>query len=116
MDERLEKAYDVANYMATLSNQKRVIKEELSQKLVYYINGGSFKINQELISFTKTIIDSGHTSDIVFLDTNQMPIVIADVQLFLSEILNVYFEALNDYSSKVTEIKTKRKLTDIVDL
>jgi hypothetical protein len=116
MDERIEKAYDVANYMATLSNQKRVIKEELNQKSVYYINGGSFKIDRELISFTKTIIELGHTSDIVFLDTNHMPVVIADVQSFLNDIISVYFEALNEYSAKVTEIKSKRKLTDIIAL
>jgi hypothetical protein len=116
MDERLEKAYDVANYMATLSNQKRVIKEELHQKSVYYINGGSFKIDRELISFTKTIVELGHTSDVVFLDNNHMPIVISDVPAFLTEIISVYFEALNEYSAKVTEIKSKRKLTDIVAL
>ena len=116
MDDRLEKAYDVANYMATLSNQKRVIKEELNQKSVYYINGGSFKIDRELISFTKTILELGHTSDIVFLDANHMPVVISDVPAFLNEIISVYFEALNEYSAKVTEIKAKRKLTDIVAL
>jgi hypothetical protein len=116
MDERVEKAYDVANYMATLSNQKRVIKEELNQKSVYYINGGSFKIDRELISFTKTIVELGHTSDIVFLDTNHMPVIIADVPTFLNDIISVYFEALNEYSAKVTEIKSKRKLTDIIAL
>jgi hypothetical protein len=116
MDERLEKAYEVANYMATLSNQKRVIKEELAQKSVYYINGGTFKIDRELISFTKTILELGHTSDIVFLDTNHMPIVIADVRVFLDEIIDTYFSSLNEYAAKVTEIKSKRKLTDIVSL
>ena len=116
MDERIEKAYEVANYMATLSNQKRVIKEELNQKSVFYINGGSFKIDRELISFTKNIVDLGHTSDVVFLDINHMPVVIADVPTFLNDIISVYFEALNEYSAKVTEIKSKRKLTDIISL
>lgn len=116
MDERLEKAFDVANYMATLTNQKRIIKEEFDQKSVYYINGGTFKITRELISFTKTIVDLGHTSDIVFLDTNHMPVVISNVDEFLTEIINTYFEALNEYSAKVTEIKTKRKLADITSL
>lgn len=116
MDERLEKAFSVANYMATLSNQKRLIKEELDQKLVYYTNGGSFKVDQTLISFTKTVLDLGHTEDVVFLDVNQMPIVIDNVLDFLNNIVNVYFEAVNDYSVKVTEIKSKRKLTDIVEL
>jgi hypothetical protein len=116
MDERLEKAFEVANYMATLSNQKRLIKEELDQKLVYYTNGGSFKVDQTLISFTKTIIEFGHTEDVVLLDVNQLPIIINNVPEFLNNIVNVYFESVNDYSAKVTEIKSKRKLTDIVEL
>lgn len=116
MDERLEKAFSVANYMATLSNQKRLIKEELNQKLVYYTNGGSFKVDQTLISFTKTILDFSHTEDVVFLDMNQTPIIINNVAEFLNNVVNVYFEAVNEYSLKITEIKAKRKLTDIVEL
>ena len=58
MDERIEKAFNVANYMATLSNQRRIILEEFEQKLVYYVNGGTFKITPELISFVKM----NHTS------------------------------------------------------
>lgn len=57
MDERVEKAFAVANYMSTLSNQRRILLEEYSQKLVYYINGASFKITPELINFTKTVLD-----------------------------------------------------------
>jgi hypothetical protein len=45
-----------------------------------------------------------------------MPVVIADVPTFLNDIISVYFEALNEYSAKVTEIKSKRKLTDIIAL
>jgi hypothetical protein len=32
MDEKLEKAFGVANYMATLTAQKNIIKEEFNQK------------------------------------------------------------------------------------
>ena len=57
MDERVEKAFAVVNYMATLSNQRRIITEEYQQQLVYYTNGATFKVTPELISFTKTVID-----------------------------------------------------------
>mgnify|MGYP003336340353 CR=1 FL=1 len=53
MDERVEKALGVANYMATLSNQRRVLLEEYNQKLLYYINGATFKVSPDLISFAK---------------------------------------------------------------
>lgn len=116
MDERIEKAFAVANYMATLSNQRRIILEEFKQNLVYYTNGGTFNINHELINFTKNVLDLGHTNDVPFLDANSFPVVIADVQEFLDNITSIYFEAINEYSAKFLEIKSKRKIEDIVAL
>ena len=116
MDERIEKAFAVANYMATLSNQRRIILEEFNQKRVYYANGGTFNITPELLNFTKTTLDLGHTTDVAFIDTNNFPIVIEDVQTFFDTIVGIYFEVLNEYSAKFTEIKSKRKIGDIVEL
>lgn len=116
MDERIEKAFAVANYMATLSNQRRVILEEFNQKLVFYANGGTFKISPELINFTKTAIDLGHTNDVPFIDSNDLPIIIENVQEFFDNIVNVYFERLNEYATKYAELRSKRKIQDIVDL
>ena len=116
MDERIEKAFTVANYMATLSNQRRIILEEFNQSLVYYINGGTFKITTELINFTKTMIDLGYTNDVPFVDTNNLPVIIDDVQEFFDKILLLYIEALNVYSVKFADIKSKRKVEDIVNL
>lgn len=116
MDERIEKAFTVANHMATLSNQRRIILEEFNQKRVYYFNGGTFQITPELINFTKTTLDLGHTTDVAFIDANNFPVVVADVQTFFDNIVGIYFEVLNEYSAKFTEIKTKRKIADIVEL
>jgi hypothetical protein len=116
MDERIEKAFSVANHMATLSNQRRIILEEFNQKLVYYTNGGTFKISPDLINFTKTTIDIGHTTDIAFIDANNFPVVISDVPTFFETIVGIYFEVLNEYSAKFTEIKLKRKILDIIEL
>lgn len=116
MDERIEKAFQVANYMATLSNQRRVILEEFEQHIVYYENGGTFKVTPELISFTKTVLDIGHTEDVAFVDSNKFPVVIANVQSFFDNIVAVYFQAVNEYASKIAEIKSKRKIEDIVSL
>jgi hypothetical protein len=116
MDEKIEKAFAVANYAATLSNQRRIISEEYSQKLVYYTDGATFKVSSELIAFIKTVLDLGYTSDVPFLDSNNFPVVIKDVQEFLDNIVSVYFEALNEYTVKYSEIKQKRKIADIVEL
>lgn len=116
MDERIEKAFQVANYMATLSNQRRIITEEFNQRIVYYTNGGTFKVTPELISFTKIVLDLGHTEDVAFVDSNNFPVVIPNVQEFFDSIVGVYFESVNEYAAKIAEIKSKRKIGDIVDL
>jgi hypothetical protein len=116
MDERIEKAFGVANYMATLSNQRRIVLEEFNQKLIYYVNGGTFKISPELITFTKTILDIGHDTDVQFIDQNNFPVLIHDVQAFYEIIVEIYFQSINDYAAKFAEIKSKRKVEDIVNL
>jgi hypothetical protein len=116
MDERIDKAFAVANYMATLSNQRRIILEEFNQKLFYYTNGATFKINPELINFTKTAIDIGQTDNVPFIDANNLPVIIENVQDFFDDIVGVYFEALTEYQQKYAEMKSKRKISDIVEL
>ena len=116
MDERIEKAFAVANYMATLANQRRIILEEFNQKLVHYANGGTFKIGPELINFTKTVLDLGYTHDVPFVDVNNFPVIINDVQEFFDTILLAYMNSLNEYSVKFADIKSKRKIGDIVEL
>jgi hypothetical protein len=116
MDERIEKAFAVANYMATLSNQRKIVLEEFNQKLIHYENGGTFKIGPELINFTKTVLDLEYTHDVPFVDVNNFPVVITDVQKFFDTILLAYMQALNEYSIKFADIKSKRKIGDIVEL
>jgi len=116
MDEKIEKAFAVANFTATLSNQRRIILEELNQKLSFYTNGATFKITPELISFTKTVVDLGYVEDTAFIDSNNYPVVIENVNVFLDNIVSVYFEALNEYTVRYAEIKNKRKIADIVEL
>lgn len=116
MDERIEKAFSVANYMATLSNQRRIIQEEFNQKLVYYYNGGTFQVTPTLIAFTKTVLDMGHSTDTAFIDANNFPVLVSDVQAFYDTITDTYFQALNNYAAKFTDIKSKRKVEDIVKL
>ncbi len=115
MDERLEKAFQTANYMASLSNLRRVILEEFNQSLVYYTQGATFTVNKELISFVKVLIDIGNTESVI-LDDNNIPVNITDLQEFFTKILSVYAEATNEYLVKYAELKIKRKVEALVDL
>jgi hypothetical protein len=116
MDERIEKAFETANYMATLSNQRRIILEEFNQHLIYYINGAVFKIDSNLITYIKTVLDLGHATDIVFVDSNNSPVQIQDVQEFFNAVTEQYFFALNTYSNKYTEIKKQRRVQGLIEL
>lgn len=116
MDEKVEKAFAVANYMATLSNQRRIILEEYNQSLLYYKNGATFKVTPELISLAKICLDMEKTNDVVFVDLNNLPVIVPSVQEFFNDIVDLYFRATLEYSEKYKNIKSKRKIADIVDL
>jgi len=116
MDERIEKAFEVANYMATLSNQRRLLIEEFNQKLIYYINGATFKITPELICLAKTWIDRGLVEDVVFTDTNDAPVLINDLNDFFEKISTQYLQATTEYFTKFSELRVKRKISAILEL
>lgn len=116
MDDKIKQAFDTANYVATFSNQRRIIQEELNQKLVYYINGGTFKVTLELINFTKTALDLGHTTDVVFVDQNKIPVLVNDVRSFLDDLLSVYFESVNDYYRQYADLKRLRQVENITSI
>ncbi len=115
MDERLEKAFQTANYMASLSNLRRVILEEFNQSLVYYTQGATFTVDQNLISFVKVLIDIGNTESII-LDDNNIPVNITNLQEFFTKILSIYAEATNEYLQKYVDLKQKRKVEALVNL
>lgn len=116
MDEKVEKAFATANFMATLSNQRRIIQEEYKQNLLHYKNGATFKIDYSLISFIKTLIDLGNTENVVLVDSNNFPMIIENLESFLTEIIEKYLAATTQYATKFNEIKVKRKIIDIVEL
>lgn len=115
MDERLEKAFQTANYMATLSNQRKVALEEFQQSLIYYSQGSSFTVTRELMTFVKMLIDQGKTESVI-LDDNNIPSLVGNLESFLKDILDVYTTASNAYAARYFDLKTKRKIEGLVDL
>lgn len=116
MDERIQKAFEVANYMSTLAAQKQIFKEEYHQNLVHYQNGGTFKATRELINFLEVLLSKGHSSDVVLIDDNDLPVEIPDLKQFSEDILSRYFEAVNEYYSKYLRVKKNRSVKGLLDL
>ncbi|NBP57205.1 hypothetical protein EBU71_11865, partial [bacterium] len=88
MDERLEKALEFANFMVSLNNQKRSLKEKYYTDCVYYHNGGTFKITKELITFIKALLDLDNNEQVIVIDDNDLPIRIENLKHFLDDIID----------------------------
>ena len=67
MAAKLQTALEFSNYRQTLNNQKDVLKAKTESLLSYSINGGTFTIDRELITFVKVLLDDKHT-DAILLD------------------------------------------------
>jgi hypothetical protein len=115
VDERLEKAFQTANYMASLSNLRRVALEEFNQGLIYYFQGSTFTVTRELIVFVHTLTELGNTESVI-LDDNNIPLNVVNLKEFLNNILNVYGQATNLYLAKYAEIRSKRRVEGLVEL
>ena len=115
MEEKIKKAFEIANYMSTLAEQKRILFEEFQQNLVYFFNGATFSVSKELINYIKTLIDLGQ-QDAVLIDDNKMPVDIADLSKFLEQILDTYSRATNQYYTKYQQMKKNRSVEGLLDL
>lgn len=115
MDSRLEQALEFSNYMTTLNNQKRIIREKFLENCIHYLNGGKFSVNRELITFCHTLIQSNQTSAIL-IDDNDTPVEVEDLQKFLEDILDIYFKYSYEYFDQYSDIKKNRSIQGLVDL
>lgn len=114
MDDRLKKALDFSNYMITLDNQKRLLKEKYQEDLLYYYNGGTFTSTKELITFCSSMTNNNQ-EEIVITDDNNVPIKVV-TQEFLDGVIDTYFRASNKYYVEFDKLKSNRSVEGIIDL
>lgn len=115
MDDRLKAALDFSNYMVTLNNQKRILKEQYQDNIVYYFNGGQFTVTQQLISFCQSLLSLEQDST-VLIDDNDIPVELEDLNKFSKDIVNVYVTATNKYMTEYNKLKSNRTVEGIIDL
>ena len=113
--ERLEKALDFSNTMKTFNLNKNNLKVKTQNLLSYSTAGGSFTVNQSLISFMNFVVSSGKT-EITLLDKNDIPIRIEDTEKFLDEISSLYFEVVNDYYNEYQKLRSSRKIEKVLEI
>lgn len=114
MDERLQKALDFSNFMVTLNNQKRLIREKYDEDLLYFANGSQFTVSRELITFVGLMIDKDQET-LILTDDNGIPSKVDDVNEFYDNILDVYFSASNEYFAKYEALKSNRSVEKLIE-
>lgn len=114
MDERLSKALDFSNYMVTLNNQKRLIREKYEEDLLYFYKGSQFTVTRELITFVGSML-ARELDDIVLTDDNGIPANVDDIPEFYEAIINVYHSASNHYYAQYEALKKNRRVEKLVD-
>ena len=113
--QRLEKALDFSNTMKTFNLNKNNLKVKTQNLLSYSTSGGSFTVDQSLISFMNFVVSSGKT-EISLLDKNDIPIHIDDTEKFLDEVSSLYFEVVNDYYNEYQQLRSSRKIEKVLEI
>ncbi len=113
MDPKLERALEFSQYRETLNNQMQALKSQVEAKLLYSINGGTFKVSAELITFVNLLISKGQAES-VLLDVNTTPILIDDLAEFQTDLLSRYHEVTNDYLTQYNKIRKARSVKKLV--
>ena len=116
MSERLTNALEFANYRLTLNNQIQSLRAKIQTKLIHSINGGTFTITRELITFVESLIRQEYDEDVVLIDNFQNPILIEDLPSFLEDITSKYFEVTNDYHTEFVKLRKARKVHKLLDI
>jgi len=114
MDERLEKALQTANFLASLNLVRKNTLEEYKQELIFYHNGCSFIADLQFISQIYCIKQNQPSA--VILDINSIPCTVNDLEKFYQTCFDTYNRASQDYNKKYQSLKKKRNVKNLVDL
>lgn len=112
MDPQLEKALDLSKSLETISNQKSQALARYQQNKIFYYNGGTFVADFDLLS-AATILKSNNSQ--LFIDINNIPIEVTDMEEFCFRIQSTYILASRQYSKEFNEIKKIRTPKGILE-
>lgn len=112
MDTRLEDALKFAEYRTTLNNQLSQLQHKAETQLLHSVNGGTFPITPELISFVSILLSK--QEEAILLDKNNTPILIENLQDFFDTILDRYNEVTKDMHEEVSRIRKARSVKAVI--
>ncbi len=114
MDKRLEQALDFSNFRMILMTRQKNLKTLMNNKLTLIYGGGVFKVDKELISFVNVLMRS-NIKKFIFIDSNDIPILIEDLKDFGRATFDKYREALNQYYKSYQKLSEAREIRKVID-
>ena len=98
----------LSNSRAVYQNQARLARLKFDNSCIIGHAGGEFRITDAFIGYLQHRVSIG-VDQAVLLDTNGMPILVADVEDFLDRVSSQYHSALNSFYEEIVRLRSTRK-------
>jgi len=115
MDDKLKEALEFSNYRLTLNNQKQNLIQRMNTQLTIGYANAMFTATLELINFVQHLVDK-KIEQFVFVDDNNNPVLVTNLEDFHSKLFSAYAEALNEFYNDHEKIKKQRNTKGLVGL
>lgn len=103
-NDQLQEILTVSNRLSSVNLQRQIAQEKFDADLTLGYSTGLFKIDINLLMYVKHMLDSGKTSSVIILDSNQTPILIEDLKIFFETIQDRYHTALSKYYAECQDL------------
>ena len=114
MDTRLEQALEYSNFWNILSTRQENLKVLLKNRLLLTYGGGLFSIDPTLIGLIRSLI-SIEEKTFIFVDNNDIPIMIDNLQDFEEKVISKYRDALESYYKNYQKLNEAREIRKVIN-
>ena len=114
MDKRLEQALEHSNFRLILAARQENLKVLLRNRLLLTYDNGLFRIDSNMITLVKSLIDTGE-KEFVFIDSNDIPILIKDLTDFWNKIIERYKDAYMKYYNSYLKLEEAREIRKVIN-
>lgn len=108
MESKITNIMDFADRLSVIENQKEILTRQFEENCMTYQDGHQITINPVLIATCKSYIDMGRTQNVSLLDDFNLPVIIENLETFLTDIADQYQQALHQYQIKYSELVKQR--------
>lgn len=114
MEKRLEQALEFSNFRNILSTRQENLKVLLKNRLLLSYADGLFSINSELIGLISSLLIGGE-KDFIFIDKNDIPILIEDLSDFRDKVISKYKDSLSKYYKSYQKLDEAREIRKVIN-